>query len=89
MGPPAGELGGDVRGKDPEVALVARDGGDHDVMVSVRELRRRGSSRHDKDGRRVNQYAYKGKTWVDSEKQGTPSKWVTVRACAVSRAVYG
>ncbi len=37
----------------------------------------------DEDGRWRNRYAYNGKTWVDFEKQGAPSKWVTLRACAV------
>jgi hypothetical protein len=36
-----------------------------------------------------NRYAYNGKTWVDIERQGQPSKWVTLRACAVLRAAYG
>lgn len=40
------------------------------------------------DGRWRNQYAYNGKTWVDFERQGAPSKRVTLRACRVVRAVY-
>lgn len=40
----------------------------------------------DADGRWLNRYAYHGKTWVDFERQGTPSKWVTLRACTVLRA---
>ncbi len=40
----------------------------------------------DTDGRWPNRYAYRGKTWVDFEHQGSPSKWVTLRACAVLRA---
>lgn len=40
-------------------------------------------SKQDADGRWRNEYAYKGKTWVDFEKQGKPSKWVTLRACRV------
>ncbi len=43
----------------------------------------------DRDGRWCNRYAYKGKTWTDIEPQGAPSKWVTLRACAVLRAAYG
>ena len=35
----------------------------------------------------MNEYAYNGKTWVDLERQGQPSKWVTLRACRVLRAV--
>lgn len=40
-------------------------------------------------GRWVNRYAYSGKTWVDIEPQGKPSKWVTLRACTVLKAAYG
>jgi hypothetical protein len=40
-------------------------------------------------GRWKNQYAYNGKTWVDFERQGHISKWVTLRACAVLKDVYG
>ncbi len=35
------------------------------------------------DGRWVNEYAYNGKTEVDVEVQGRPSKWVTLRALDV------
>lgn len=38
------------------------------------------------DGRWLNRYAYNHKTWGDIEKQGKPSKWVTLRACTVLRA---
>ncbi|MGN6612269.1 MAG: nitrogen fixation protein NifH [Angustibacter sp.] len=37
----------------------------------------------------LNRYAYNGKTWTDIERQGQPSKWVTLRACAALRAAYG
>jgi hypothetical protein len=40
-------------------------------------------------GRWLNRYAYNGKTWVDFELQGQPSKWVTLRVCTVLRAAYG
>jgi hypothetical protein len=43
----------------------------------------------DADGRWLNQYAYHGKTWVDYERQGGPSRWVTLRACRVLRAASG
>ncbi len=43
-------------------------------------------SKQDEAGRWRNQYAYNGKTWVDFELQGQPSKWVTLRACRVVRA---
>jgi hypothetical protein len=38
------------------------------------------------DGRWRNEYAYNGKTWVDIERQGRPSGWVTLRVCRVLRA---
>lgn len=37
----------------------------------------------DADGRWRNRYAYRGKTEVDFESQGRPSKWVTLRALSV------
>jgi hypothetical protein len=40
-------------------------------------------AQRDLDGRWRNRYAYNGKTWVDVERQGAPSKWVTLRACYV------
>jgi hypothetical protein len=43
-------------------------------------------SKQDDRGRWRNDYAYNGKTWVDFERQGQPSKWVTLRACRVLRA---
>ncbi len=43
--------------------------------------------KQDGQSRWKNQYAYNGKTWVDFEKQGQPSKWVTLRACRVLKAV--
>ena len=46
-------------------------------------------AKQDKQGRWPNEYAYNGKTVVDFEKQGRPSKWVTLRACRVLKAVYG
>ncbi|HET9521039.1 MAG TPA: hypothetical protein VFO73_08345 [Candidatus Limnocylindrales bacterium] len=45
-------------------------------------------ARQDAEGHWPNAYAYNGKTWVDFERQGTPSKWVTLRACRVVRAVF-
>ncbi|HET9495584.1 MAG TPA: nitrogen fixation protein NifH [Chloroflexia bacterium] len=44
-------------------------------------------SRQDGQGRWKNEYAYNGKTWGDFEKQGKPSKWVTLRARSVVQAV--
>jgi hypothetical protein len=42
----------------------------------------------DWSGRWRNQAALPGKTWIDIDKQGEPSKWVTLRACSVLKAVY-
>jgi hypothetical protein len=42
--------------------------------------------RQDARGRWSNDYAYNGKTWIDFERQGQPSRWVTLRACRVLRA---
>lgn len=44
------------------------------------------AARADAAGRWRNEYAYNGKTWVDVESQGGPSKWVTLRACRVLRS---
>jgi hypothetical protein len=46
-------------------------------------------AKQDAGGRWRNEYAYNGKTWVDIERQGRPSKWVTLRACRVLRAAIG
>jgi hypothetical protein len=46
-------------------------------------------AKQDQTGRWRNQYAYNGKTWVDFERQGQLSKWVTLRACTVLKMVYG
>ncbi len=43
-------------------------------------------AKQDALGRWTNEYAYKGKTWVDVERQGQPSKWVTLRACRFLRS---
>lgn len=43
-------------------------------------------SLQDRSGRWPNRYAYNGKTWVDFERQGAPSKWVTLRACRILKA---
>ena len=44
---------------------------------------RMAAAKQDDHGRWRNEYAYNGKTWVDFERQGQPSKWVTLRACRV------
>lgn len=42
-------------------------------------------SKQDQDGRWKLEYTYNGKTWVDVEQKGKPSKWVTLRALRVLR----
>jgi hypothetical protein len=44
-------------------------------------------AQQDARGRWRNRYAYNGKTTVDVEHQGDPSKWVTLRACTLLKAV--
>lgn len=68
-----------------EVLIELGHAGDERLRPAVALI----ESRQDKNGRWVNQYAYNAKTWIDIEKQGAPSKWVTLRACTVLRAVYG
>jgi hypothetical protein len=46
-------------------------------------------SQQDRDGRWRNRYAYGGKMWLDIERQGAPSKWVTLRACFVLKHTFG
>ncbi len=43
-------------------------------------------SRRDAQGRWKNEYAYNGKIWADVERQGQPSKWVSLRALRVLQA---
>lgn len=40
-------------------------------------------SKQDEQGRWPLEYTYNGKTWVDVEEKGKPSKWVTLRALRV------
>ena len=44
-------------------------------------------AQQDDRGRWVNRYAYTGKMVVDIDVQGQPSRWVTLRACRVLKAV--
>lgn len=44
-------------------------------------------AQQDDHGRWANRYAYVGKMVVDIDAQGEPSKWVTLRACRVLKAV--
>jgi len=45
-------------------------------------------SKQDARSRWRMEYSYNGKTWVDIEKKGQPSKWVTLRALKVLKAAY-
>lgn len=38
-------------------------------------------SKQDSRGRWKLEYTYNGKTWVDVEEKGKPSKWITLRTC--------
>ena len=42
----------------------------------------------DEDGKWKMTYTYNGKTWVDIEEKGKPSKWVTYRAVSVLKRYY-
>lgn len=44
--------------------------------------------KQDAQGRWRLEYSYNGKTWVDVEKKGQPSKWVTLRALRFLKAAY-
>jgi hypothetical protein len=66
-----------------EVLVELGYGTDSRLAPAIEWLR----SKQDDRGRWRNEYAYNGKTWVDIEKQGLPSKWVTLRACRVLRRV--
>lgn len=46
-------------------------------------------SKQGPDGRWRNEYAYNRKTWGEIERQGAPSRWVTLRACAVVKQALG
>lgn len=46
-------------------------------------------SKQDAAGRWKNENAYNGRTSTVLERQGEPSKWVTLRACRVLRAAFG
>ena len=65
-------------------ALVALGHGGDPRLARARDWL---ASRQDAHGRWRNEYAYTGRTWVDIERQGQPSKWVTLRACRVLRGM--
>jgi hypothetical protein len=45
-------------------------------------------NKQDKKGRWVLEYSYNGKTFMNVEEKGQPSKWVTLRALRVLKAAY-
>jgi len=45
-------------------------------------------SKQNDEGRWLMKYSYNGKMWIDIEKKGKPSKWVTLRALRVLKAAY-
>jgi hypothetical protein len=65
-----------------EVLCELGHGGDPRLAHAIESL----LAKRNAEGRWRNEYAYNGKTWVDFEHQGQPSKWVTLRACRVLRA---
>lgn len=46
-------------------------------------------SKQDSQGRWPMEYTYNGKTWVNIEEKGKPSKWVTLRALRVVKGSCG
>jgi len=46
-------------------------------------------SQQEPSGRWRNLSTLNGKTWIDIDEHGQESKWVTLRACSVLKAVYG
>ena len=61
------------RGRDPRLTPAL------DMVVA----------KQDADGRWRNEHPYRGKLWVDVDTPGSPSKWVTLRACKVLKAALG
>lgn len=68
-----------------EVLAALGYGGDRRLDNAVNLL----LSKQDENGRWPLAYTYNGKTWVDVEQKGKPSKWVTLRALRVLTAQQG
>ncbi len=66
-----------------EALVAAGHAGDPRLGNAVAWLR----SKRNAQGRWVNEYAWTGKMIVNVDRQGAPSKWVTLRACRVLEAV--
>jgi hypothetical protein len=62
-----------------EVLTALGYGGDPRLETGVEML----LGKRDARGRWLLEYTYNGKTWVDVEEKGKPSKWVTLRALRV------
>jgi len=58
-------------------------GGDPRLAAAVELVQ----GKQDGQGRWRMEYTYNGKTWVDVEEKGRPSKWVTLRALRVLKRV--
>ncbi|HLE74331.1 MAG TPA: hypothetical protein VI688_08805, partial [Anaerolineales bacterium] len=66
-----------------EVLTALGHGGDPRLAPAIDLL----LSKQDAQGRWKMEYTYNGKTWVDLEEKGKPSKWVTLRALRVLKRV--
>jgi len=66
-----------------EALVEAGAGGDPRLSHTVEWL----LAQQDAQGRWANRYAYAGKMVVDIDVPGAPSRWVTLRACRVLRAL--
>jgi hypothetical protein len=62
-----------------EVLVEAGFGEDPRLTGALRLVR----SKQDANGRWLMEHTYNGKMWADIERQGKPSKWVTLRALRV------
>jgi hypothetical protein len=68
-----------------EALVEAGSGGDPRLDEAYDWVR----SKQDEAGRWKMEYSYQGKMWVDVEKKGQPSKWVTLRAVRVLKNSIG
>ena len=66
-----------------EALVEAGAGGDPRLAHAVDWL----LAQQDDHGRLANRYPYAGKMWVDIDRPGAPSRWVTLRACRVLRGI--
>src|SRR6266568_4791639 len=76
-----------MRGPEPSLARAVEAG--TTALSRSSPLAKRCSSGSPLSESCMIQSASNGKTWVDIDKQGQLSKWVTLRACSVLKAVYG